>query len=336
MKCFVLACLAAAAILGAPERGSAEVIKLGTLAPQGSPWYDALQDIGAAWKAESGGSIELVIYPGGVDGDEPDMVRKMRIGQLQAAALSEAGLHQIVPDIRALMMPMVLRSYAELDCVRDRVAPELERLFEAKGFKVLNWGDAGWIRFFTTKPVIRPDDLRSLKIFVWAGDDTAVADAWKDAGYKPVPLAATDILTGLESGLISAVPTTPIAALSFQWFGLAPHMTDVKWAPLVGATVITMRTWNLVPDPLKPQLLQAAQGAGAHLQQQVRPLEDTAIKAMVSRGLTVHQVPPEIQAAWEASATAGYRNRIASLVPPAMLAEVERFRDECRAVQPAQ
>ncbi|HTO63633.1 MAG TPA: TRAP transporter substrate-binding protein DctP, partial [Bradyrhizobium sp.] len=294
---------------------------------------DALQDMGAAWKADSGGSIELVIYPGGVAGDEPDMVRKMRIGQLQAAALSEAGLHQILPDIRALMMPMVLRSNAELDCVRDRIAPELERRFEAKGFKVLNWGDAGWIRFFTTKPVVRPEDLKPLKLFVWAGDDTAVADAWKDAGYQPVPLAVPDILTGLQSGLIDAVPTTPIAALSYQWFGLAPHMTDVKWAPLVGATVITMQAWNLIPDPLKPQLLQAAQSVGARLRQQVRPSEDAAIKAMVSRGLTIHPVPPAIQAEWEASATAGYRNRIASLVRPAMLAEVERSRDECRAAQ---
>src|SRR5215470_17738308 len=168
MKWILLACLAAAAIIGAPGRGSAEVIKLGTLAPQGSPWYDALRDIGEAWKAESGGRIELIIYAGGVAGDEPDMVRKMRIGQLQAAALSEAGLHQILPEVRALMMPMVLHSYAELDCVRDRVAPELERLFEAKGFKILNWGDAGWIRFFTTKPVTGPDDLKGLRIFVWA------------------------------------------------------------------------------------------------------------------------------------------------------------------------
>jgi len=336
MKWFVMTCLAAAAIISAPELGSAQVIKLGTIAPRGSVWFDALQDMGAAWKAESGGSIELVIYPGGVAGDEPDMVRKMRIGQLQAAALSEAGLHQILPEVRALMMPMVLHSYAELDCVRDRVAPELERLFEAKGFKILNWGDAGWIRFFTTKPVIRPDELKKLKIFVWAGDDTAVADAWKDAGYQPVPLAVPDILTGLESGLIDAVPTTPIAALSYQWFGVASHMTDIKWAPLVGATVITMRAWNVIPDRLKPQLLQVAQSAGAGLRQQVRPFEDTAIKAMVSHGLTVHQVPPEIQTAWETSATAGWRNRIGSLVPPAMLAKVERFRDECRAAQPAQ
>src|SRR5215470_17213612 len=119
MKWILLACLAAAAIIGAPGRGSAEVIKLGTLAPQGSPWYDALRDLGEAWKSASGGQIELRIYPGGVVGDEPDMVRKMRVGQLQAAALSGGGLQVIAPEVLALMLPMMLRSDAELDYVRD-------------------------------------------------------------------------------------------------------------------------------------------------------------------------------------------------------------------------
>src|SRR5262249_24630082 len=178
----------------------------------------------------------------------------MRIGQLQAAALSGAGLHQIIAEIQALMMPMMLRSDAELDYVRDRIAPELEELLEAKGFKVLNWGDAGWVRFFTKKPVIRPDDLKPLKLFVWEGDPAEV-DRWKACGFQPVPLAATDILTALQSGLIEVVPTTPIAALSFQWFGLAPDMTDIKWAPLVSATVISTRTWYALPEALRAQML---------------------------------------------------------------------------------
>jgi len=335
MKSFALACLAAVALIGAPERGAAEVIKLGTLAPEGSPWYDALRDLGEAWKSISGGRIELRIYPGGVVGDEPDMVRKMRIGQLQAAALTGAGLQKIAPEIQALMMPMMLRSDDELDYVRDRVGPQLEKLLEIQGFKVLNWGDAGWVRFFAQRPVLRPDDLKSLKLFVWEGDP-AVAESWKHQGFHPVPLAATDIHTGLQSGLINAIPTTPLAALSFQWFGLAPHMTDIKWAPLVGATVISTRIWNALPDALKPQLLQAARDVGAQLRQQVRPLEDKAIATMVSHGLIVHAVPPEIAAVWEENARAGYPLIIGPVVPAAMVEEVERIRDEYRAAHATQ
>ena len=330
MKWFLLVCLAATAIVGAPERTSAEVIKLGTLAPQGSPWYDALRDIGEAWKSESGGQIELRIYPGGVAGDEPDLVRKMRVDQLQAATLSGGGLQVIAPEVLALMMPMMLRSDAELDYVRDHVGPDLEKILEAKGFKVLNWGDAGWVRFFTQTPAIEPDDLKPLKLFVWAGD-TATFDAWKACGYHPVALAATDILTALESRLINAVPTTPLAALSFQWFGVAPHMTDIKWLPLVGATVISMRTWNAIPDALKPQLLQAARDVGARLRQQARPLEDRAIAAMVSHGLIVHAVAPDIAAVWQQRANICLEKIIGPVVPAAMVEKVKKFRDEYRA-----
>jgi TRAP-type C4-dicarboxylate transport system substrate-binding protein len=330
MRLVGIALVAVGMLLGTVRSAPAEVIKIGTLAPEGSPWHDAILDLAAAWKQLSGGKVELRIYPGGVAGDEPDMVRKMRIGQLQAAALSGAGLQNIAQEVQALQMPMMFRSNAELDYVRERIAPKLEAILEKKGFKVLNWADAGWVMFFTRQPVVRPADLKPLKIFAWAGD-TCVVDAWRDSGYQPVPLAATDIYTGLETGLISALPTTPIAALSYQWFGLAPHMTDLKWAPLIGATVISTRAWDKIPDDLKPVLLKAAREAGENLQPQVHPLEDKAVAAMLKHGLVVHAVPPEIAAEWEKSARAGYGKIIGCMVPRGIVAEVEKLRDAYRA-----
>jgi TRAP-type C4-dicarboxylate transport system substrate-binding protein len=133
-----------------------------------------------------------------VAGDDPDMVRKMRIGQLHAAVLSGTGLYDIAPETQALMMPMMFASYEEFDYVMTGIGPKLEAILESKGFKVLNWGDAGWVHFFTQRPVVRPDDLRALRLFAWTGY-TAYVEAWKDAGYQPVPLASTEIHTGLQS-----------------------------------------------------------------------------------------------------------------------------------------
>jgi hypothetical protein len=116
----------------------------------------------------------------------------MRIGQLHIAALTGAGLATIAPEILALQMPMMLRSDAELDYVRQRIGPRLEAILEAKGFKVLTWGDAGWVHFFAQRPVVTPDDLKPQKLFTWAGD-TATLEAWEKSGFRPVPLAATDI-----------------------------------------------------------------------------------------------------------------------------------------------
>ncbi|MFQ5538711.1 MAG: TRAP transporter substrate-binding protein DctP [Gemmatimonadota bacterium] len=319
-------------LLLATVPASALTIKLGTLAPEGSPWYSIIRDMAEAWKETTGGKIDVRIYPGGVAGDDPDMVRKMRVGQLQAAALSAGGLYDIAPEIQALQMPMMLASYEELDYVMDRLAPKLEAILEANGFKVLNWGDAGWVHFFTQKTVVRPEDLKPLRLFVWSGD-TAYVEAWKDAGYRPVPLAGTEIHTALQSGLINAVPTTPLAALSFQWFGLAKHMTDLKWAPLIGATVISARTWRKIPDDVKPLLLQSAREAGARVRRETRKFGDDAVEVMKKHGLVVHRVPPVVVADWERSARGAYPKIVGKVVPAEMVAEVERLRNEYRAIR---
>ncbi len=320
--------LAVFLLLGSAVPTAAKTIKLATLAPEGSPWYDIIRDMAEAWKELSGGKITVRIYPGGVAGDESDVVRKIRVGQLQAGAISGGGLADIATEIRALQMPMMFRSYEELDFVRARIAPRLEAIFENKGFKILTWGDAGWLYFFTQVPVVYPDDLKSQKLFAWAGNTTFV-EAWKDLGYQQVPLAATEIHIGLASKLINAILVPPIASLSFQWFGLAKHLTDLKFVSLVGAIVVSTRTWNSIPDDLRPKLLDAARKAGARLQE-VRRLGEEAVEVMKKHGLTVHPVPEDAIDAWERRARLGYP-RMTAVVSADLVAEVERLRDEYRA-----
>jgi TRAP-type C4-dicarboxylate transport system substrate-binding protein len=166
----------------------------------------------------------------------------------------------------------------------------------------------------------------------WAGDTVAV-DAWKDAGYHPVPLPATEIYTGLQSGLINAFPTTPLAALSFQWFGLAKNMTDLKWAPLVGATVISLKKWQRIPDDVKPALLRSALGAGARMMKETRKLGEEAVVVMKKHGLVVHPVPPDVVSEWERSARATYPKLTGKGVLAEYVEEVERFRNAYRARQ---
>jgi TRAP-type C4-dicarboxylate transport system substrate-binding protein len=312
---------------------SAQVIKLATVAPDGSPWHLMVKQISEHWSKTSGGKIQLRIYAGGVTGDEPDTVRKIRVGQLQAGMLTAQGLTQIVPDVQALQMPRMLTTDEEADYVKDRLAPKFDALFEAKGFKVLNWGEAGWVSFFAQKPVIYPDDLKPLRLFAWAGDDPAYIDAWKDAGYNPVPIPVTEMLTGLQTGLINAFVAAPISALAFQWFGLAKHMTDLKWLPLVGATVISLKGWQELPENLRPALLDAARQANARYKTDVRKLNDESVQVMKQHGLTVHAVPRDAMAEWERRARAGYQRLIGKVLSAQAVADAERLRDEYRARQ---
>lgn len=274
-----------------------QVIKLGTVAPEGSPWHDAMLAVAQEWMALSGGKVILRIYPGGVTGDEKDMLRKIRIGQLHAAALTSVTLIDIVPDIEAMSFPMLIRTDGELDHVIEKLGPQFESDLAGKGFKVLNWSTAGWCRFFTKEPVISPADMRQRKLFFW-GSDTIYVELLKAAGFKPVPLSVNDLLPSLQTGLVDAFGAPPTAALSFQWFALAPHMTDLLWQPLPGATVISLKAWNRVPGDLRPLLEDAARQVGSRFQKKVCDLEDSAITVMRNHGLTVHTVPPTVEEEW--------------------------------------
>jgi len=196
-----------------------------------------------------GGRVKVIIYPGGTHGDDPDVVRKIRLKSLDAGVLTAVGVAEIDPSVYALGVPMMYSSYEEVYHVLEKMRPGLEaRLARAKTpFVVLNWADGGWSRFFTKKPVATPDDLRKLKLFTWAGDIEAVT-LWKSAGFKPVPLAATDLSMALKTKLVEALSTPPQVAVISQYFHEAQNMTDVRWQLLLGATVIRKSAWEKIPS----------------------------------------------------------------------------------------
>ena len=329
MKKWIITALAGLAFFAAGGAVSAQTIKLGTRAPKGSPWFESLQDMAADWGAASNGRIKVRIYPGGSIGDEQDMVRKMQIGQLQGAVLTSVGLSIIVPEILALQMPMIFKTDGELDYVRDHLSAEFEALFEARGYKILNWGDIGWVRLFSREPVVVMDDLRGQKLFTWAGDPE-LAEGYKMQGLKVVPLPVPEIFSGLQSGLIDALYAAPVAALSYQWFGLANHMTELKVLKLIGATVVTQKTWNKIDPAVRDAVMATAVEAGDSARERIRNFEDEAISVMQEHGLTIHTMTDEQADAWENSARSSWVVYTNSRVPAELVARVEALRDEYR------
>lgn len=292
-----VACILACVVVLIVTPSFSQVIKLGTVAPVGSPWHQAVLEVAQKWKELSGGRVTLRIYAGGVAGDEKDMLRKIRIGQLHAMALTIGTLTDIVPDIEVISFPMLVRTDGELDYVLEKLGPEFEARLAKKGFKVLTWSTTGWVHFFTKEPVITPDDMKKQKLFIW-GADTTYVDLMKTWGFKPVSLSIIDLLPSLQTGMVDAFPAPPAAALSFQWFTLAPNMTGLRWQPLPGATVVSTRQWNRIPRDLRPLLEDAVRKMGIRLQKQVRSLEQEAIAAMKNHGLRVHEVSPAVEEQW--------------------------------------
>jgi TRAP-type transport system periplasmic protein len=274
------------------------VIKLGTLAPKGSPWYDALKEVAQEWRELSNGKIKFRIYPGGVAGDDPDMIRKMRIGQLHAAAITSSGMAYIYPEITALTFPCNIETDDELKYVIKKVSPYYEGQILRKGFKVLSWTNAGWVHFFSKTPVITPDDMKKQKLFFW-GSEPIYVEALKRAGFRPVPLSLTDLMPSLQTGLVSAFAASPQAALAFQWYPLAPNMCGLRWQPLPALVVITKRKWLQLPAELRPALAKSMAKLSAKLWKQVVMLENDSLEAMKKHGLKVNPVPPKALAEWQ-------------------------------------
>lgn len=309
-------------------------IRLGTLVPKGSPWHEILLKMGEEWKAASGGKVELTIYPGGEQGDEPEMVQKIRIKKLQAVALSGAGLSGIDPSVTALEVPMMLSSYEELDYVRDHISDRLEKGLAQHGFIVLNWGDAGWVHFFTKQPATHPDEIRKMRLCVLQGDNSTF-ELYKINGFHPVALAATDILTGLQTGLIDAFQSPPLFALSNQWFGGAKNMLDIKFAQLVGATVIDKQVWDKIPPAVQKQMRASALTAGKALRDEIRKAETASIPMMQQFGMNVERPDPKAVAEWRQLAEGIWPKLRGTMMPADLFDDVKRLRDEYRKAHPA-
>ncbi|HEX9733367.1 MAG TPA: TRAP transporter substrate-binding protein DctP [Thermoanaerobaculia bacterium] len=287
----LLAPLLAATQLAAPADARV-AIKMATLAPDGSVWDDLLREMGAEWQEATGGEVALRIYAGGVAGDEPDVIRKMRIGQLHAASLTIAGLSSLDPAFEIFEIPMFFRSYDELFHVLDEMRPTLEKRLEERGYVLLHWMHGGWVHFFSKKPIRTVDDLRRQKLFVWAGNDDLV-QLWRKNGFQPVALAATDVMTGLQTGMVEALPSTPLAALSLQWFQQTPYMQDIGLAPLIGGTVITVKTWNQLSPDQQSKLRKIALATEGRLEKEVPRQDEKAVTQMKQRGLSLVEVPDQ-------------------------------------------
>lgn len=316
-------------LLAAPSLARADVvIKLGTLAPNGSTWHTLLKEMGQKWEQASGGKVKLRIYPGGVLGNEGDMIKKMRIGQLQAAALTTIGLHDISPDAQAVDVPMMVDSWTTLDYVMDRMAPKLERIIESKGYVVLGWSEVGFVRFFSTKRYVSLKDLESAKIFCWEGDP-ASAEAWRAGGFHPVVMSSTDIVPGLQTGLIDTVALAPLYAYSSRMFEKAKFMLDLPWAVLTGGTVVRKDEWDKVPVELKPKLIEIARDYSKKIAAEVRRMDNEALENMIKQGLVA--VKPADPGEFARAANKTYTVIRGRVVPAETFDEVKKLVDEAHA-----
>jgi TRAP-type transport system periplasmic protein len=320
-------CVAVAALVisGIP-RAQTTAIKLATVVPDGSVWDKSLKKMGTDWSQATGGRVALTVFAGGSQGDEPTVLRKMRVNALQGASLTVVGLGSIDWSFNVFNIPFFFQSYDELNAVVEKLTPTLKQRAEAKGSVLVHWGHGGWLQVFSKKPVLTVADLKAAKLYTSAGDDR-MTQWYKANGFQPRAMAMTDILTGLTTGMLDALPTPPLGALSFQWYKQTPYMLDIGLTPLVGATVLTKRAWDSIPAADRAKLLEIAVAVEKQLQVDVPKQEQTAVTLMGTQGLKVNKATgPE----WQQMADALAKNMRGQMVPQDIFDLAVKERDAFR------
>lgn len=327
----LLACLAWS-LSWLAEASDTSELRIATVAPAGSSFDKRLQALSGEW-ASGPGSVRMNIYAG-MAGGELQLVRRMRAGQLDGAMLTTVGLAQIDRSVTALQfMPLMFRDWHDVDVVRERLRPELERRLREAGYVVLLWGDAGWVRYFSREPIRSVSDMKAMKIMASAGDPESI-EMMKDY-YRPIVLEPDQIQLGLRNRMIDGVPIPAFLANFLQLGRYAPYMVDLRWAPITGALVVRAKAWDSLPAATQAWLLQTSEQAGRDLRRASREEDEAAVRAMQEKqGLKIVSLSAEAEGEWRDQVARMYPRIRGTLVPEAMFdAAVDALREN-RQTQP--
>ncbi len=307
-------------------------IRVATVAPVNSTYHKALLDMGAEWEAKTSGRVKLTVYAGGTQGSEEATLRMMRpeVDQLQGNLLT-SGLSSIDDAFSVFGIPFFFANDAEGQHVLERLAPMLEKRLEAKGFKLLAWGSAGWVQLFSKNPISTLADVKAAKLFTTEGDDRMV-QWYKQNGFRPVALKSGDIPAQLRltTGMIDAAPMPPYVASLMQVFRDAKYMLDVDVAPLFGALVVTNTAWKKISAADQAVMIASAKTVEKRLLSEAVKLDEAAIAAMKTRGLTVNTPDPKALAGFRAEADRLVATIKGTLVPADVYDLAQRERDAYR------
>jgi TRAP-type C4-dicarboxylate transport system substrate-binding protein len=266
------------------------LIKVATIAPDGSTWVKVLKEYDSQIRKESNGRMGFKIYAGGVAGDEIDVLKKIRIGQYHAAGFTGVGIGEIAPNLRVLDSPFLFKSYDEVDYIYQKFNDEFEREIEKGGFVLLGWAEVGFVYTFTKTPVYGVDDLKKLKMWAWQGDPIAEV-AYKVIGVTPVPLSITEVLTSLQTGIIDGVYGSPLAILATQWFTRVKYMHDVPLSNASGALLISKRYFDSLPKDLQEILFRNGKKYMRKLVELSREENKKAIETLKKNGIMITEPP---------------------------------------------
>jgi TRAP-type C4-dicarboxylate transport system substrate-binding protein len=269
-----------------PAQAQQYTIKFASIAPEGSTWLKMLREFDAAIRKESGGRMGFKIYPGGVQGEDKDVIKKIRLGQLHSAGFTGVGLGEIAPKVRILDSPFLFENYDEVDLIYKTFDSEFDQAFRDNGYVLLGWSEVGFVYVFSNTPVRTLADMNGVKMWMWEGDVIAEA-TFKAFHINPIQLSVVDVLTSLQTGLVNGVYISPYAAVALQWNTRVKYMMSVPLADACGAVVIAKKIFDTLPADLQEILIRNGRKYMSELTVKSRKENADAITTMKNSGLQV-------------------------------------------------
>ena len=300
-------------------------LRIATLAPSNSPVGRAYRQLNRELKKATQGQVSVKLYGGGAAGDEKTIVRKMRIGQLDGALVTATGLGWLVRQVLVLQAPGLITSYEELDRVRTRLAPELDKLFKDAGYTLVSWGDSGRIRIFGNTAIRRPSDLHSVRPWTWRDSPTMKAFV-KATGANGVALGVPEVYPALQTGMVDTIIASSIAVLGFQWHTRLKTMSKRSSGVIVGAFVVRSDKFNALPKEGRDYILNTSRKVEDQFRNIGRKLDDDATRALAKR-LKPIDMDPYLKS-WEAAAKRAREALAGRLYPRSLMDRVEKIVSE--------
>lgn len=280
-----------------PQAPPPRTLSIATLAPPGSTWMRAFEAWNRELRRRSNNTLQFRFYPGGVQGDESEVIRKIRNGRLDGAAVTAVGLAQIYRPALVFQLPTIVRTYEQLDNARTALAGDMDRGFEGAGFRLLGWADVGQARLFSTTPIAAPSELARHKPWVWR-DDIILPEFFRQVHASAVPLQLPEVLGALQTNRIDALFSVPVAAIALQWSSRISCMTDLPLSIVLGGTIMGKRQWDSLTDEQRTILGETGVQFHALARRNLRRDEVQALQALSQRNIRLVPVNAQQRAEW--------------------------------------
>lgn len=276
---------------------NARVFKIATISPDGTFWMQEMRAGAEEIKNKTQDRVEFKFYPGGVMGNDESVLRKIRIGQLQGGAVTASSMTPIAPDITIYELPYLFDSLEQVDYVRSRMDEELISGLEQKGFISFGLAEGGFSYMMSDEPLQSVAEVRSKKVWVPPNHDVGEA-VFSSAGVSPVPLPLSDVLTGLQTGLIDTIITSPIAAIALQWHTKINYVMDEPLTYFSALLVIDKKAFNKLNDEDRETVRSVMSDVFKRINDQNRKDNAAAKQALMNQGIQFVRLRPDAAKEW--------------------------------------